>query len=108
VLKPTSLQAEFGFTLLHKEEVLRRNQNPKKCDKIQEIVEVLEERKDQVQTQKETTQELEPVFATKEHPVVQSEELVAQYRKKKKKKIPQIGETKLFMMMEEEASILEK
>jgi len=43
MLKPTSLQAAFGFTLLHKEEVLRRNQNPKKCDKIQEIVEVLEE-----------------------------------------------------------------
>jgi hypothetical protein len=56
--------------------VLRRNQNPKKCDKIQEILEVLEERKEQVQPQKETTQELDPVFATNEHSVVQSEELV--------------------------------
>jgi hypothetical protein len=54
-LKPTSLQAAFGFfTLLHEEEVLRINQNPKKCDKIQETIEVLEERKEQVQPQKET------------------------------------------------------
>jgi hypothetical protein len=45
-LKLTSLQAAFGFTLLHKEEALRRKQNPKKCDKIQETVEVLEERKE--------------------------------------------------------------
>jgi hypothetical protein len=52
MLKPTSLQAAFGFTLLHEEDVLRRNQNPKKCDKIQEILEVLEERKEQSPTSK--------------------------------------------------------
>jgi hypothetical protein len=31
MLKPTTLQAAFGFTLLHEGEVLKRNQNPKKC-----------------------------------------------------------------------------
>jgi hypothetical protein len=103
-LKLTSLQAAFGFTLLHEEEALRRKQNPKKCDKIQETVEVLEERKEQVQPQKETAQELEPVFAIEEHPVVQSEELVEEYREE----IPQIGEFQIVTASEENAITRQK
>jgi hypothetical protein len=55
------------------------------CDKSEEIVEV-----EQVQPQKETGQELEPAFATNEHSVVQSEELVEESQEK----ILQIEETK--------------
>jgi hypothetical protein len=99
MLKPTSLQAAFGFTLLHEEGAPCRNQNPKRRDKIQEIVEVLEERKEQVQPQKETAQELEPVFATEKHPVVQSEELVEEYREE----IPRIEEFQLVTVLQEDA-----
>jgi len=49
---------------LHEEEILRRNQYQKDADSHREIVEVLEE---QIEIQKGTTQELEPVFATNEH-----------------------------------------